>query len=169
MSEQRQRTVEGTERYYQIRERAVEKAQRFISKINNKRGGGLFGVITDKEIAHLLTSFALDEAKLAEDTKWVKDVIAGPEATKAEDPLHAAMQADSAETKRVKEADFQCFQKARAKGEPTFTLRAQDMTAPRVILYWMSLNCETLPNPKMADAGRIAFEMRHWPHRKLAD
>lgn len=32
--------------------------------------------------------------------------------------------------------DAECFRKAKANGEPTFTLRAQDVTAPAVVDLW---------------------------------
>lgn len=37
---------------------------------------------------------------------------------------------------QVTDRDGQCFLKAKEKGEPTFTLRAQDVTAPAVVDLW---------------------------------
>lgn len=36
----------------------------------------------------------------------------------------------------VVDRDAECFRKAKEKGEPTFTLRAQDVTAPAVVNLW---------------------------------
>ena len=35
--------------------------------------------------------------------------------------------------------DMACFAKAKLQGEPTFTLRAQDVTAPIAVLFWAKI------------------------------
>jgi len=38
--------------------------------------------------------------------------------------------------------DFGCFMKAKDRGEPTFTLRAQDISADLVIDFWIAVQLE---------------------------
>ncbi len=80
-------------------------------------------------------------------------------------------------TKGVIEGD-ECYRKAKEKGEPTFTLRAQDFTAPLVIIDWIreQVAQEIAPtgaarcsDEKLREAFERALEMRNWPHRKVAD
>lgn len=40
------------------------------------------------------------------------------------------------------DSDQTCFDKARAAGEPTFTLRAQDLLADLAVDFWVSANVE---------------------------
>lgn len=70
---------------------------------------------------------------------------------------------------RSKKDDVECFTKARAAGEQTFTLRSQDVTSPRVIAYWILENIETAPPEKLMDALMDAIEMREHPSRRNAD
>lgn len=70
-------------------------------------------------------------------------------------------------TSRKNDAD--CYTKARAKGEHTFTLRAQDVSSPRVIAFWILENIETAPPDKLMDALMDAVEMREWSARRNPD
>lgn len=60
-----------------------------------------------------------------------------------------------------------CLQKA-GDDEPIFVLRAQDITAPETIMYWLHLN-PRLPDKKRKEAMELAQAMRDWPRRKVAD
>ena len=66
-------------------------------------------------------------------------------------------------------SDQSCYQKAKAKGERTFTLRAQDESSPKIIAAWIKENIETAPEDKLIEALGAAIEMRQHPHRKRAD
>jgi hypothetical protein len=66
-------------------------------------------------------------------------------------------------------SDQDCYNKGRAKGERTFTLRSQDLTAPKVIGEWIKENIETASPEKLLDALDAALEMRRWPTRKMPD
>lgn len=65
--------------------------------------------------------------------------------------------------------DIGCFNKARALGEPTFTLRAQDVSAPAVVAEWIKQNVMTCPAGKLREALDTAIKMREWPSKKHAD
>lgn len=96
------------------------------------------------------------------------------------------------------DADLACFAKARAKGEETFCLRSQDITAPLVIDFWIKCQQQVrtrmemgmtpleavksvrafyfLDTPdvrpvdlKLSGACSIAGAMENWPNRRLAD
>jgi len=69
------------------------------------------------------------------------------------------------------DTDMLRFEKARAKGEPTFTLRSQDFSAPAVVDYWANLNMGAMgpTHPKIIQAREIAEKMRRWPGRRQAD
>jgi len=97
----------------------------------------------------------------------------------------------------VMNVDHACFEKAKLMGDPTFTLRAQDISAPLAVLFWakcqqriraylndgMSLEeavdatrkyyfLESVPcgDPKIDGALEVAKAMRLWPGIvKLAD
>lgn len=72
---------------------------------------------------------------------------------------------------QVISTDGECFQKAKANGEPTFTLRAQDISAPIVVDQWAAMNELALGknHPKIVGARAIANLMREWPNRRQAD
>lgn len=55
-----------------------------------------------------------------------------------------------------------------ADNEPIFVLRAQDVTAPEVILEWLKLNPH-ISDEKHREAYNCAMEMRNWKARKAAD
>lgn len=68
-------------------------------------------------------------------------------------------------------SDSVCYEKAKAKGERTFTLRAQDRTSPRVVVEWIKENIENekCPPAKLHEALDAAIAMRkHFP-RKMPD
>lgn len=65
--------------------------------------------------------------------------------------------------------DSTCYVKAKRNGEDTFTLRSQDKTAPRTILFWIMENIETASDEKLREAFEDAIKMRAWPKRKMPD
>ena len=65
--------------------------------------------------------------------------------------------------------DDSCFEKAKATGEQRFTLRAQDMTTPATIAFWISQNIETASEDKLRHALEDALRARKWPKRKMPD
>lgn len=67
----------------------------------------------------------------------------------------------------VKHQD-KCFHNA-AYDEELFTLRAQDTSAPLVVLEWIKLNFETAPKDKLQEAFDCALRMREHDGRKVAD
>jgi hypothetical protein len=72
-------------------------------------------------------------------------------------------------SKDYRESDHGCHERARARGQQTFTLVAQDPTAPAVIAEWIKHNIETAPEEKLRDALEEALIMRKHPARKPAD
>jgi hypothetical protein len=52
-----------------------------------------------------------------------------------------------------------CFEKARERGQRTFTLVEQDSTAPETIMEWIRLNLRTAPPNKLRDAFEDALYM----------
>lgn len=61
----------------------------------------------------------------------------------------------------AKKMDNQCYQKALARGEQTFTVVEHDPTAALTILEWIKLNWKTAPVPKLRDAFEDALAMEH--------
>ena len=53
--------------------------------------------------------------------------------------------------------------------EMLFVLRAQDTSAPKVILHWMAKNFETVSEERLREAFDCALEMRRFKGRKAAD
>ena len=72
---------------------------------------------------------------------------------------------------KINEVDTEreCYARARARQQETFTLVAQDRTSPRTILYWIGENFETAPPEKLREAFERALRMREFPERKWAD
>ncbi len=64
--------------------------------------------------------------------------------------------------------DLGCFLRAFAKGEPTFTLRAQDVSAPDIVIEWIGRNLHA-SDTKLREAFEKALRMRTWKDRKAAD
>jgi hypothetical protein len=167
---EKQRTEAGVRRYFSVREHATLKFRRWQQKRGQSKGPLGLGFISDEDLIELMTSFALAEIEREKHITASFPVEAHragspdmAEATKTFSPESQGVIAEAVAN------DATCYEKAKAKGEPTFTLRAQDMTAPQTILHWMSLNAETLTHTKLASAGAIAAVMRDWPHRKRAD
>ena len=67
------------------------------------------------------------------------------------------------------DADTKCHAKAKQRGQATFTLVAQDKSAPSTIAYWILANIETAPEAKLREALEDALNMRQYPNRKSAD
>lgn len=66
--------------------------------------------------------------------------------------------------------DDLCAAKAKERGQMTFTLVEQDMSAPLVILEWIKLNWQTCPPEKLRDAFEDALAMKCSPvAKKWAD
>jgi len=63
--------------------------------------------------------------------------------------------------------DDTCLEKA-SDDEPIFVLRAQDISSPHVIHFWLSLN-PGIPEEKKREALRCASAMLKWPKKKKAD
>lgn len=61
-----------------------------------------------------------------------------------------------------------CFNKA-DDNEMLFVLRAQDYSAPRIVLHWISKNFETCPDEKLREAFECALAMKKHPNRKPAN
>jgi hypothetical protein len=64
--------------------------------------------------------------------------------------------------------DCSCLEKA-APDEPIFVLRAQDLTAPKVVLNWISENFLTCPDEKLREAFEHALRMKNYHTKKIAD
>lgn len=54
-----------------------------------------------------------------------------------------------------------------ADDEPIFVLRAQDVTAPQVILEWLKLNMHITPE-RRSEAFACIEKMESWKNRKAA-
>lgn len=65
--------------------------------------------------------------------------------------------------------DSNCYTKARARKQMTFTVVEQDATAVGTIMAWINLNIETAPEVKLREAFEEVLEMRKFPNRKRAD
>jgi hypothetical protein len=74
-----------------------------------------------------------------------------------------------AQVVKAQAMDNTCYERARARGDQTFTLVARDRTSPSVICYWIMQNIETCPAEKLIDALMDAITMRGHPGRKDAD
>ena len=61
-----------------------------------------------------------------------------------------------------------CLNKA-ADDEMLFVLRAQDRTAPHVVLHWISKNFQTAPEEKLREAFECALEMEKFRVHKNPD
>lgn len=65
--------------------------------------------------------------------------------------------------------DYRCFEKAKERGDKTFTLVAQDYSSPTVILEWIKVNINVAPEQKLRDAFEDAMAMLKHPRRKNPD
>lgn len=61
-----------------------------------------------------------------------------------------------------------CLAKAK-DNEMLFVLRAQDASAPIVVLEWIKLNFNTCPTNKLREAFECCLEMRDNSTQKIAD
>lgn len=52
------------------------------------------------------------------------------------------------------------------KDEPIFVLRAQDNTAPGIILNWIAKNLDTVDEAKLKEAFQTALAMRRYSFRR---
>lgn len=50
-----------------------------------------------------------------------------------------------------------------------FVLRAQDITAPTVVLEWIKTNFHHISEEKLREAFECALEMKRFPNRKSPD
>lgn len=71
--------------------------------------------------------------------------------------------------RKPNKSDGLCFQKARRRGQSTFTLVEQDYSSPYVICEWIKQNIETCPAGKLRQALEDALRMRTFSNRKHAD
>lgn len=62
-----------------------------------------------------------------------------------------------------------CYEKAKARGDETFTLVGQDLSSPRVICEWLKENIDKAPERKLREAFECALRMRTTRMRKSAD
>jgi hypothetical protein len=53
--------------------------------------------------------------------------------------------------------------------EPIFVLRAQDITAPDIIFYWVQKNVDTVSEAKLKEAVHTALAMRRYDKRRDPD
>ena len=54
--------------------------------------------------------------------------------------------------------------------EPLFILRAQDLSAPGLVMQWANRAAKNgCPEAKVAEARKIAEAMEKWPVRKMPD
>jgi hypothetical protein len=65
--------------------------------------------------------------------------------------------------------DSRVHVKAKQRGQHTFTLVAQDRSAPATIAFWIQQNIETAPEDKLRTALEDALAMRKYSPRKAAD
>lgn len=76
-------------------------------------------------------------------------------------------------SKEVREQNTQvdgaCFIKARQRGQMTFTVVEQDITAVKTIAHWIYLNIEDASEEKLRLALEECLEMRKFKSRKFAD
>jgi len=66
-------------------------------------------------------------------------------------------------------SDNECFRKAAARGDVTFTLVGQDVSSPKVICEWIKANIFTCPEDKLREALNRAIAMRNLSGARSAD
>ena len=71
--------------------------------------------------------------------------------------------------KEKNDQDGEVYARAKSRAQETFTLVAQDRTAPLIILQWIAANLETAPEEKLRAAFERAMAMREYTPRKWAD
>jgi len=82
--------------------------------------------------------------------------------------LMAEQTTDEIRQKHIK-LDGVCMQKAKARGQMTFTIVEQDATASETVAYWILLNCKTAPPAKLYEALEFVIAAREFPNKKNAD
>jgi hypothetical protein len=65
--------------------------------------------------------------------------------------------------------DAKVFKKAQQRGQRTWTVVEQDITAVKTIAHWIYLNIETAPDEKLRTALEEILLMRKFQNRKTAD
>ena len=65
--------------------------------------------------------------------------------------------------------DNTCIQKAKARGQMTFTVVEQDATAVETVAEWIKLNARTAPPAKLYEALEFVLAAREFPNQKRAD
>lgn len=68
-----------------------------------------------------------------------------------------------------KDGDTVIHARAKHRGQQTFTLVEQDVTAVLCITEWIKLNIHTAPPQKLRDALEKCIVMRDFPTKKNAD
>ena len=71
--------------------------------------------------------------------------------------------------KQIEMTDMNSTLRKADDDEMLFILRAQDKTAPKVILHWIAKNFETASENKLRDAFNCALQMKEHKFRKLPD
>ena len=61
---------------------------------------------------------------------------------------------------KQQERDMNCYEKAKQRGQRTFTVVEQDISAPKTILFWIMENWATATTSKLEDAFETAIGMR---------
>lgn len=75
---------------------------------------------------------------------------------------------DNPELFTKREDDHGCFMRALRRGEPTFTLVAQDVTSLEIVATWLTENTQLSPERKNQVRERLKA-MAAWPVKKRAD
>lgn len=68
----------------------------------------------------------------------------------------------------LKQSAEGCLAKAK-NDEMLFILRAQDKSAPKVVLHWIAKNFDTAPEEKLREAFECAIQMKKYSNKKIAD
>jgi phosphatidylethanolamine-binding protein (PEBP) family uncharacterized protein len=65
---------------------------------------------------------------------------------------------------RPGEPDSAVYERAKERGQETFTLVAQDLSAPATIIHWIEINIgnEVTPDEKLREAFERALKMRRF-------
>lgn len=182
VAQEKYRTEDGVKRYNAVKERAKVRLAAILGQSDSQFG---LPVIGDEVMVDVMTRFAMNErgrerAECNVNRHFSKPdpaqpgVGGSPEPTTAwaAEPNTAGQYVDETKApspERAQERDLGCFERARALGEPTFTLRAQDVSAPSLVRRWVHQNAATCPPGKLADALACAQAMDAWPHKKAAD
>jgi len=78
--------------------------------------------------------------------------------TEREDEMHLLSENDP---------DTNCHVRAKQRGQETFTLVEQDITAVRTIAHWIYENIEQASEEKLRTALEACLRMRKFPNRKI--